>query len=432
MSVLTLKKKYNIEKKIDIKNKIDSVIYHITKLKNVQSLYYDGNNFYPNIKEQIKIDNDIYFKLITLDFDSESKLDTIEFNLISEDEDMTTILTFIDKCEKNYKQNINSELGNKLMYFDQITFEKKGLNTSLSLPYLVFNKSIFTTFRTFKNIFFEQKHILEKRVNFFMNNKSWYQEKGIPYTLGLMLYGSPGTGKTSTIKTIANICNRHIINVHMGEIKTKKQINNLFFNDNLIVEDKNDEFKQKHNKYYIPMEKRLYVIEDIDCMDSEIITRNNDLDFNLESDNMSNLIPDTDIKLNFKEPIQNDDKLNLSYLLNIFDGTLEIPGRIIIITTNDPSKLDKALIRPGRIDMFINYKKCNRQIIKEMYESFYDIKMTKSINKKLKTVKDYIWSPAEINKLMFENFLNPKNFINCLLKSNPNDLYNDLNKNYLQ
>jgi ATP-dependent 26S proteasome regulatory subunit len=45
------------------------------------------------------------------------------------------------------------------------------------------------------------------------------------------------------------------------------------------------------------------------------------------------------------------DALDLSFLLNLLDGTLEANGRILIITTNFPERIDRALIRPGRIDM---------------------------------------------------------------------------------
>jgi mitochondrial chaperone BCS1 len=44
------------------------------------------------------------------------------------------------------------------------------------------------------------------------------------------------------------------------------------------------------------------------------------------------------------------DKLNLSGLLNVLDGVVDTPGRIVIMTTNHPEQLDPALIRPGRID----------------------------------------------------------------------------------
>ena len=37
-------------------------------------------------------------------------------------------------------------------------------------------------------------------------------------------------------------------------------------------------------------------------------------------------------------------------LLNVLDGIVDTPGRIVIMTTNLPEALDAALIRPGRID----------------------------------------------------------------------------------
>ena len=36
-------------------------------------------------------------------------------------------------------------------------------------------------------------------------------------------------------------------------------------------------------------------------------------------------------------------------LLNVLDGIVDTPGRIVIMTTNHPEALDAALIRPGRI-----------------------------------------------------------------------------------
>ena len=55
--------------------------------------------------------------------------------------------------------------------------------------------------------------------NFFINNKDWYNKEGNPYTFGLGLSGPPGTGKTSIIKCIANMLNRHLIVIPLNKIK---------------------------------------------------------------------------------------------------------------------------------------------------------------------------------------------------------------------
>ncbi|KAG2423696.1 hypothetical protein HXX76_015086 [Chlamydomonas incerta] len=51
-----------------------------------------------------------------------------------------------------------------------------------------------------------------------------------------------------------------------------------------------------------------------------------------------------------KNLFKGDDELNLAGLLNVLDGVVDTPGRIIVMTTNHPEKLDPALIRPGRIN----------------------------------------------------------------------------------
>ena len=44
-----------------------------------------------------------------------------------------------------------------------------------------------------------------------------------------------------------------------------------------------------------------------------------------------------------------------------------MPGRVIIITSNYPERLDEALIRPGRIDMMIEFKKCNHKVLRDLF-----------------------------------------------------------------
>ena len=64
------------------------------------------------------------------------------------------------------------------------------------------------------------------------------------------------------------------------------------------------------------------------------------------------------------EDIEGKDALNLAGLLNVLDGVVDTPGRILIMTTNHPEVLDPALIRPGRINMKIHmqYMACEDAI----------------------------------------------------------------------
>lgn len=47
------------------------------------------------------------------------------------------------------------------------------------------------------------------------------------------------------------------------------------------------------------------------------------------------------------------DKLDLSGLLNVLDGVVDTPGRIMVMSTQHPERLDPALVRPGRISVKI-------------------------------------------------------------------------------
>merc|ERR1711935_711114 len=56
----------------------------------------------------------------------------------------------------------------------------------------------------------------------------------------------------------------------------------------------------------------------------------------------------------------NKDDLDLSGVLNVLDGVVDCPDRIVIMTTNHPEKLDPALIRPGRINLkiYLGFVEC--------------------------------------------------------------------------
>lgn len=57
----------------------------------------------------------------------------------------------------------------------------------------------------------------------------------------------------------------------------------------------------------------------------------------------------------------------LSGLLNVLDGVGSQEGRIVIMTTNKPERLDSALVRPGRVDMKVHLGSISRRSAEDMF-----------------------------------------------------------------
>jgi SpoVK/Ycf46/Vps4 family AAA+-type ATPase len=287
---------------------------------------------------------------------------------------------------------------------------KKSIQNKLPESHLLYAKHVFHTTRTFGNVFFEQRENVKSHVDFFLNRKDWYEKKGIPYTLGFMFHGDPGCGKTSTIKAIANTARRHIINVQLSQIKTKDQLRHLFFNDEIHVYD-----GVKSERYTIPVHERLYVIEDIDAMGDAVLERK----WKTPVPEKKLVVSAEDAWMEAHKEQDESEPIDLSFLLNLLDGTLEASGRILAISSNFPERIDKALIRPGRIDMIVHFKKCNRTILKEMVHNFYDTDFEEWTTDAL----EYKWSPAEVNQILFRNFKTPEVAMRELVELTPSDLY---------
>ena len=69
-------------------------------------------------------------------------------------------------------------------------------------------------------------------------------------------------------------------------------------------------------------------------------------------------------------------------------------------------RLDKALIRPGRIDLILDFKKTTRKTIIDMYKHFFDLRDNQVDLSKFEKLTDYQYSPAEINQIFFKNIGN--------------------------
>jgi hypothetical protein len=307
---------------------------------------------------------------------------------------------FIDMCLLKYNKYLEKKTTNDQYYFCFNNAEENG-------EILNFTEKIFKTNRTFDSIFFENKDNYIKNLDFFLKNENWYIKKGIPYHYGILLHGEPGCGKTSIIKATLEYTKRHAFVIPLNRVKTCGELENIFF-------------KSEINNKNIPTEKRIYIFEDIDCLcnivkDRELESDDDFLECKIKSE-LEILSKLTDITT--KKATNPEDELNLSCLLNIFDGILETPGRIIILTSNYPNKIDKALLRPGRIDINIELKKASINIIKEILKSFYDVSIDiiEQFFENNMTDYDYEKTPAEIMNICQNNIFNIENTIKQITK----------------
>jgi len=229
--------------------------------------------------------------------------------------------------------------------------------------------------KSFDNIFLDKqtKQNIEKNIDEFFNNELSYVKFGIPRKLGFILYGIPGTGKSSTVFAISKKYNMkiYIVNLDCDKKKLLLQMRGI-------------------------KEKSIVLFEDIDTV-------------KLTHDRKDNSEENKDKIFNKKE-IEN---ITLGDVLEILDGYYYLKECIVIMTTNNIDKLDSALIRPGRIDHRYEYKYLTKEVIFDIMNYFYNIELDSITLNKIKC--NNLTSAKLINSVILPNINNHKHVLNYLL-----------------
>lgn len=335
------------------------------------------------------------------------------------------VLDFIDKAYKWYlDQQSKMQSKTKIRYmYEMIPAKAEEEKRS-------FRRYKLSGEKTFQSLFFPEKDSLVQLLDHFMHRTGKYGIPGYPHKLGLLLYGPPGTGKTSMIKVLAQHTDRSIVNVPLARLKTNTELMQLIFDQKYTVESIESAIRLRIKDVIFVMEDVDAASKVVHRRDEQSETKVEDLMSMQNLDRIERLqklerladsleekekekakqgsaeappksaegdgatkSADATRKVDSKllqdmldvihekksgpiwgpmgphgESMDSADTLNLAGILNTLDGVVDTPGRLLVMTSNHPEKLDPALIRPGRIDkMFhLNYMVGEQELDLEM------------------------------------------------------------------
>jgi len=172
----------------------------------------------------------------------------------------------------------------------------------------------------------ETKNEIVEHIDTFLNSREWYMKHGIPYRTGVILYGMPGTGKTSLVRALCDKFEKPLYILSLSGIRDDT------LEEALALLPRNS----------------LLLIEDIDTYS---VTKSRDSNDEQNSEEFS--------------------MLSLSGLLNVIDGIMASDGRILIATTNHINQLDSALTRRGRFNISVEIGYLTHDCFKGFFDNFY-------------------------------------------------------------
>jgi chaperone BCS1 len=213
--------------------------------------------------------------------------------------------------------------------------------------------------------------------------QEWYAERGIPYKRGYLLFGPPGTGKSSFSLSLAG---KHRLDIYT------LQLSNI--SDSTLM------------RLFAELPPHCIVL--LEDVDTAGVGRRDSVDADQENESKS--------------------AVTLSGLLNVLDGVSSQEGRILIMTTNHIEHLDEALIRPGRSDKKVHFKLADQTISTQLFhtvfrqlpnqkqcnEAYDDEAFNTLAHEFASKVPEQVFSPAEVLAFLLERKKSPSDAVSCV------------------
>ncbi|KAH9027479.1 hypothetical protein EDB83DRAFT_2508045 [Lactarius deliciosus] len=231
------------------------------------------------------------------------------------------------------------------------------------------------------------KEMLVADAKDFLKSEKWYADRGIPFRRGYLLYGVPGSGKSSLIHALAGELTLDIYVVSLSS---------SWINDSTLTTLMGR----------VPS-RCIVLLEDLDAAFTRSVSRSKDKDKDKDkkksdskSDNEEESTSSSSGRSRRnrnKENLSDVNTLTLSGLLNALDGVAAAEGRILFATTNHLDQLDPALCRPGRMDVWIEFKNASKFQAEHLFRNFFpssDAEAAAAANIELDTELESLEMPA--------------------------------------
>lgn len=210
-------------------------------------------------------------------------------------------------------------------------------------------------------VYGENQRKVVKYISNWIENESIYRSMNRAFKIGMLLYGKPGTGKTSSIDYYAKV-------IHDLAFAKYKEMLDKYAMELIIEVVKMPSFYQEDSisdiKCYISnmnegLANTRRFMKDVEMADEV------NLDAALRIKYSVYVIEEIDRYFydnNGKEIYFKGE----SELMNLLDGDSSPDNAVIIMTTNYADRIPKVLLRPGRTDVVIEFKELTKEEAEEM------------------------------------------------------------------